>query len=306
MISRKQFLLNSAYALTSSLIAKDLFAFSPRKKLILGIQLYTVRTDMAKDPLGTLKALSEMGFKNVEHANYSNRKFYGHDPKEFKKILSDLGLSMPSGHTVLNGTHWDSGKNEFTDLWKQTVEDAAIAGQKYVISPWLNEEFRKDKDGLLKFLEVFNKSGELCKKSGMKFGYHNHNFEFSNSLDGKLIYDMILENTDPNLVIQQIDIGNMYGVGGKALDILKKFPGRFESMHVKDEIKTSEKGEMSDGYDSTVIGKGLLPVKEIMEEFKKKGGTTEFIIEQESYQNLSPLEASKADLEAIQSWGYSF
>jgi sugar phosphate isomerase/epimerase len=304
MMNRKQFLVNSAFALSGTLISGDLLAGAFKKSSLVGLQLYSVRTDMKNDPLGTLKALSEMGYKNVEHANYSNRKFYGHDPKEFKKILRDLGMKMPSGHTVLNGSHWDKSKGDFTDVWKATVEDAALAGQKYVISPWLNEELRKDYDGLLTFLDIFNKSGELCRKSGLKFGYHNHNFEFSNSLNGKLVYEIILEHTDPELVIQQIDIGNMYGAGGRALDLLKKYPGRFTSMHVKDEIKSSGNGEMNDGYDSTVIGKGILPVKEILDAFKKTGGTTEFIIEQESYQNQSPLEAAKADLEAMNSWGY--
>ena len=155
-------------------------------------------------------------------------------------------------------------------MWKQTVEDAAIVGEMYVISPWLDESLRQNYDELVKFLEVFNKSGELCKKSGLKFGYHNHDFEFKYSLNGKQIYDIILEKTDPDLVLQQIDIGNMYGAGGRALDIVKKHPGRFQSMHVKDEIKAPKNGEMGDGYESTVLGKGILPVKEIVDVFKAK------------------------------------
>src|SRR5204862_3440885 len=222
----------------SSLLSRLSFANTNTKgNELVGIQLYSVRDDMGKDPLGTLQQLSAMGYKHVEHANYVNRKFYGYTAAEFKKILDGLGIKMPSGHTVLGSQHWDTAKKEFTDLWKYTVEDAATMGQQYVISPSLNEAYRKDKDGLLSFMEVFNKSGELCKKSGMKFGYHNHNFEFSTELNGKKMYDIILQNTDPQLVIQQIDIGNMYGAGGRALEIIKQYPGRFASMHVKDEIK---------------------------------------------------------------------
>ena len=84
----------------------------------------------------------------------------------------------------MSDKHWDKTTNDFTDAWKQTVEDAATVGQKYVISPWLDESLRKNYDDLLAFLDVFNKSGELCKKSGLKFGYHNHNFEFQYSLNG--------------------------------------------------------------------------------------------------------------------------
>jgi sugar phosphate isomerase/epimerase len=272
--------------------------------IILGIQLYSVREDMKKDPLGTLKQLAAMGYKNVEHANYVERKFYGYTASEFKKVLDDLGLQMPSGHTEMSDKHWDKATKDFTDAWKQTVEDAATVGQRFVISPWLDENLRKNYDDLLSFLDVFNKSGELCKKSGLKFGYHNHNFEFKYSLNDKKIYDIILEHTDPALVTQQMDIGNMYGAGGRALEILKKYPGRFESMHVKDEIKAEKKGEMNDDYESTILGKGILPVKEIVDLGRKSGGTIEFIIEQESYQGKTPLDCSKEDLKIMKSWGF--
>lgn len=304
-LSRRKFLVNSSLTIAGSLLlSNEIFASKPRKNLILGIQLYSVRDDMKKDPLGTLKQLSAMGYKNVEHANYVDRKFYGYSPTDFKKVLEDTGLKMPSGHTVMSAKDWDAKANDFTDVWKQTVEDAATVGEMYVISPWLDESLRKNYDDLLKFLEVFNKSGELCKKSGLKFGYHNHDFEFKYSLNGQKIYDIILEHTDPNLVLQQIDIGNMYGAGGRALEILKKHPGRFQSMHVKDEIKSKNGGEMNDEYESTILGKGILPVKEIVDLFREKGGTTEFIIEQESYQGRSPLECCKEDLKVMKSWGY--
>lgn len=304
-LSRRKFLVNGSLTLAGTMFFSDnIFANKNAMQTTLGIQLYSVRDDMEKDPLGTLKLLAAMGYRNVEHANYVDRKFYGYTASEFKKVLTGFGLQMPSGHTVMSDKHWDKATKDFADEWKQTVEDAATAGQRYVISPWLDEGLRKNYDGLLSFLDVFNKSGELCKKSGLKFGYHNHDFEFKYSLNDKKIYDIILEHTDPALVAQQIDIGNMYGAGGRALEILKKHPGRFESMHVKDEIKAQNKGEMNDDYESTILGKGILPVKEIVDLFKKSGGTTEFIIEQESYQGKTPLECAKEDLKIMKSWGY--
>jgi sugar phosphate isomerase/epimerase len=150
-------------------------------------------------------------------------------------------------------------------------------------------------------MEVFNKSGELCKKSGMKFGYHNHDFEFSVKLNDTTVFDIILKNTDPSLVMQQLDIGNMYNAGAKALDMVNKYPGRFISMHVKDEIKSSGGQEH---YESTILGKGILPVKEIIDLGRKSGGTTLFIIEQESYQGLAPLDCAKEDLSVMKTWGY--
>lgn len=301
--SRRDFLKKSAFVIAgTSLLSKELFA-GPVSAEITGIQLYSVRDDMAKDPLGTLKQLASMGYKYVEHANYVNRKFYGYSAKEFKKILNGLGMKMKSGHTVMGRGAWDENKKGFTDAWKYTVEDAAIAGQQYVISPWLDESYRKDYDGLKTFLEVFNKSGELCKKSGMKFGYHNHDFEFSEKLNDVKIFDIILQNTDPSLVAQQLDIGNMYHAGGIALDIMKQYPGRFELMHVKDEIKTENKGEMGGGYESTILGKGIIPVKEIID-LGRKSGTKHFIIEQESYQGKTPVECAKEDLAIMKKWGY--
>lgn len=302
--SRRKFLAKTGLVLAgAAVVPRHLFA-AARPNTVLGIQLYSVRDDMRKDPLGTLKQLSAMGYKNVEHANYVNRKFYGYSAPEFKKLLTDLGMKMPSGHTVMTKAHWDSAKKDFTDEWKHTVEDAAIVGQKYVISPWLDESLRKTYDDLVAYMEVFNKSGELCKKSGMKFGYHNHNFEFSSKLNDQKVFDIMVNHTDPSLVAQQLDIGNMYGVGGRALEIVKSYPGRFELLHVKDEIASVKAGEMNDGYDSTVLGKGVVGVKEIIDEAKKSGGTTHFIIEQESYQDLTPLQAAKEDLAIMHKWGY--
>ncbi|MBS1608896.1 MAG: sugar phosphate isomerase/epimerase, partial [Bacteroidetes bacterium] len=273
MVTRRTFIRNSAFTIAgASLLSNDLFAAAKPGEW-LGVQLYSVRDDMKKDPLATLKLVAKAGYKNVEHANYVDRKFYGWPAKEFKKVLDDLGLHMPSGHTVMNQSHWDNAANDFTDKWKYTVEDAATLGQKYVISPWLDEAYRKDYDGLKKYMEVFNKSGELCKKSGMKFGYHNHDFEFSESLNGMKVFDIILQNTDPSLVAQQLDIGNMYHAGGIALDIMKQYPDRFELMHVKDEIKTTGAGEMGGGYESTILGKGVIPVKQIVD-LGRKSGTT--------------------------------
>jgi sugar phosphate isomerase/epimerase len=301
--SRRTFIKNSALTIAgASLLSKDLFAAYNTGEL-MGLQLYSVRDDMQKDPLGTLKQLAAMGYKNVEHANYVDRKFYGYSAKEFKKILSDLGLYMPSGHTVMNRQHWDESKKDFTDSWKYTVDDAAVLGQKFVISPWLDVSYRKNYDDLKAYMEVFNKSGELCKKAGMKFGYHNHDFEFKESLNNQKIFDIILQNTDPSLVIQQLDMGNMYHAGGIALDIMKQYPGRFSSMHVKDEIKAAAKGEMGGEYESTILGKGIIPVKEIID-LGRKSGTIHFIIEQESYQNRTPLDCVKEDIGIMKGWGY--
>jgi sugar phosphate isomerase/epimerase len=300
-ISRRKFIKQTGLTLAATTLAtRSLFAAKPGDELV-GLQLYSIREDMKKDPLGSLKQLAAMGYKHLEHASYSDRKFYGYGAKEFKKILDDLGLEMPSGHTVLGSRHWDTSKKDFTDLWKYTVEDAAVLGQQFVISPSLDKEYRQTGDDLKRFMDVFNKSGELCKKSGMKFGYHNHAFEFSEKLDGKVVYDIMLENTDPELVIQQLDIGNLYNGGATAKDIAKRFPGRFQSMHVKDEVLSKGGDEK---YESAVLGTGIVNVKEVIDIGRKSGGTIHFIIEQESYQGKTPMECMKENLAVMKKWGY--
>ena len=298
--TRRSFIKTSTLALAGTSLFSNSLLASGKRDEVVGIQLYSVRDDMESDPLGTLKQIAGMGYRHVEHANYDNRKFYGYNAVEFKKILDDLGLKMPSGHTVLNEEHWDKTRNDFNDPWKYTIEDAATCGQKFVISPWLDESLRSY-GPFMKFMEVFNKCGELCQKSGMKFGYHNHDFEFSLKLNNENLFDLMMKNTDEDKVSQQLDIGNMYIAGAKAIDIINRYPGRFENIHVKDMIKKENGGE---GFESTIIGQGLVDPKKVIDLSRTKGGTWLFIIEQEAYQGKSPLECVKNDLEIMNDWGY--
>ena len=137
--SRRKFIKTSAVAAVGAAVLPKMLLAKPKKIERLGVQLYSVRDAMMKDPAGSLKKLADMGYVHVEHANYVDRKFYGYSAKDFKKLLGDLSLQMPSGHTVMVAADWDDSKNDFTDKWKYTIEDAAEVGQKYVISPWLDE-----------------------------------------------------------------------------------------------------------------------------------------------------------------------
>jgi len=299
--SRRDFLRSGAMALAATAVLnKSVFAGSLKADMV-GLQLYSIRDDMKKDPLGSLKLIAGMGYKNVEHANYVERKFYGFPAGEFKKVLGDLGLKMPSGHTVMGVDHWDNSKKDFTDAWKFTVDDAAAMGQSYVISPWMDEGYRKSYDDLMRCLDIFNRSGELCNKAGMKFGYHNHDFEFSQKLNNEKIFDIIMRTIDPKLVALQLDIGNLYNGGAVASEVLKQYPNRFEIIHVKDEIPAKTGNEK---YESTILGQGIVKAQEMVDLAAKFGGTKLYIIEQESYQNKTPLESVKIDLEIMRKWGY--
>jgi len=299
--SRRTFLKNSAVLLAgTSLLSKTTFGAAHPGEIV-GIQLYSVRDDMKKDPIGTLTQLAKMGYKNVEHANYVDRKFYGFSAVEFKKILDDLGLKMVSGHTVMGKSHWDMAKKEFSDSWKWTIDDAAYLEQKYVISPSMDNTMRKSYDDMVRYMDVFNLCGELCQKTGMKFGYHNHSFEFSEKLNDIKVFDIMMQKMDPKLVVMQLDIGNMYIAGAKALDILGQYPGRFEMIHVKDEIAVTS----AEKYESTILGDGIIPAKEALDLGRKIGASKCFIIEQESYQNgKTPLQCMKENYKVMKKWGY--
>lgn len=286
----------------AAFLPSSLLAGMPADQLT-GVQLYSVREEMKTDPSGTLEALAKMGYRYVEHANYTNRKFYGYTAKEFRRLLDGLGLQMPSGHTVMQASHWNASANDFTDSWKHTIDDAAVMGQQFVISPSMDATLRTRYDSLMRLLEQFNRSGQLCRKAGMKFGYHNHDFEFDTKVNGHILYDLILQHTDPDLVIQQLDIGNMHHTGARAAGILQKYPGRFASMHVKDEIVREKAGGKSQ-FESTVLGTGVVGVKEVLALAKKTGGTHHFIIEQEAYQGLAPIDCMRANLAVMKKWGF--
>ncbi|OFY74939.1 MAG: xylose isomerase, partial [Bacteroidetes bacterium RBG_19FT_COMBO_42_7] len=283
------------------ILPKPVIAAKKQKKGIIGVQLYSVREEMSKDPLGSLTQVAKMGYEYVEHASYDNRKFYGYSATEIKKILDDLGLKMISGHTVMGRQHWNEAKKDFSDSWKYLVEDAAVLQQKYVVSPSMDDSMRKTYDDFRHYMDIFNKCGELCKKQGMKFGYHNHDFEFSEKLNNEKLFDIMMKSMDPELVVVQLDIGNLYNGGAVALDVVKQYPGRFENIHVKDEIAATEGREK---YVSTIIGQGIVNAKEVVDLATKIGGTRVYIIEQESYQGKTPMECIKEDLEVMKKWGY--
>ncbi|HBC77227.1 MAG TPA: xylose isomerase [Bacteroidales bacterium] len=299
--SRRTFIKSGAAALAAATILPQSVFAAKKRKGIIGVQLYSVRDEMTKDPLGSLTQVAKMGYEYVEHANYVNRKFYGYSPAEFKKVLDGLGLKMISGHTVMGRQHWDETKKDFSDSWKYTIEDAAILQQKYVVSPSMDNSMRKTYDDFKHYMDIFNKCGELCKKQGMKFGYHNHDFEFSEKLNNEKLFDIMMKSMDPDLVVVQLDMGNLYNGGAIALDVVKQYPGRFENVHAKDEIPATGGSEK---YESTIIGKGIVNAREVLELARKIGGTEVYIIEQESYQGKTPMACIEEDLKVMKSWGF--
>jgi len=222
-LKRREFLKISSGAALGSLFLLDCQSQAKEKKLQklagIGVQLYTVRDQMEKDFAGTLENVARIGYKEVEFAGY-----FGNDPKEVKTMLDDLGLSAPAAHISL-----DRFQNDLDNL----IEASNTVGHTYLICPSLPGDKRDSIDYYKEIAAFFNETGEKCKQAGMRFGYHNHSFEFE-PIDGIMPYDFLLKKTEPQYVTMEMDIFWTINAGFEPVDYFKKYPGRFELCHVKD------------------------------------------------------------------------
>ncbi|MDE3214453.1 MAG: sugar phosphate isomerase/epimerase [Bacteroidota bacterium] len=244
------------------------------KKPLIGVQLYTVRDAMAKDPVGTLSKVAAIGYNSVEGATYTGtEKYYGMTPKEFKKVLKDNGLVMLSSHYRLGEDldHGQAVQGTILHDWNRAIDDAAEVGQKYMVCAWLSESERGTLDHYKKVAEDLNKGGEKCKKAGIQLCYHNHNFEFIPQ-DGKLPYDILL-GTDKNLVKMEMDIYWITRAGQDPIKLFQENPGRFPLWHVKDMDNTPEK-------KFTEVGSGIIDFKKIFK-YKQTAGMKYFFVEED-------------------------
>ncbi|WP_020598057.1 sugar phosphate isomerase/epimerase family protein [Spirosoma panaciterrae] len=277
-ITRRQFIKLGALATSAAFLPNlDALAMSPRK---VGLQLYTLRDLMAKDPEGTLKKVAEIGYKEVELFGYADGKFFGKTPKEFSAILKNLGLAVPSGHYT-TGKTMPTVKGTLTNDWKRAVDDAATLGQQYMVCAYLFPNERTKLDDYKQFADLFNKSAEVVKAAGMQFCYHNHDFEFK-EMEGKLPYDVLLSGTDPKLVKLELDLYWATFANQDPVALFKKHPGRFPLWHVKDMEKTAERA-------FAPVGTGSINFQRIFDE-KKTAGMTHYFVEQDVCK-LPPLES---------------
>jgi sugar phosphate isomerase/epimerase len=266
MTTRRSFLKTSALLSAGILVAPKLFAYD---KKYIGLQLYTVRNAMAKDVPGTLAKVAQIGYTSVE-ASYGDGKYYGLDPQAFAALLKQNGLIMPSSHYLLGEA--SKGKGTILNDWDKAVEDAASVGQKYMVCAWLAPSERGNLDHYKKLAEDFNKAGETCKKAGIQFCYHNHDFEFIQE-DGKYPYEALLENTDKNLVKMEIDLYWLTKANQDPIALIEKHPGRFPLWHTKDMDKTEKKM-------FTEVGNGIIDFKKIFAH-ANKAGLKYFFVEQD-------------------------
>lgn len=240
----------------------------------IGLQLYTVRDQMTADVPGTLKKVSDFGYKYVELADYANGKFYGYTPDEFKKMVNDLGMEIVSSHTQVEGA------GVTPETAKVMAEDHAKIGAKYCIQPWIVEEMRTSVASYQRMAANWNQIGQVMKDAGLKFGYHNHNFEFGN-VEGKVPYfDIMLAELDPNLVIMELDMFWATKAGHNPVDIINKYPGRFELFHFKDAYTNQPPFYEVIKDDIAPVGEGVVDFKAIYAA-RETAGMKYMIVEQD-------------------------
>ncbi|TAL73293.1 MAG: sugar phosphate isomerase/epimerase, partial [Bacteroidetes bacterium] len=214
------------------LILSTFYSCKPAKKNI-GLQLYSIRDSIMRDVPGAIVKVGKMGYTFVEPAGYDNGKFYGMEPIAFKALCESNGLLIISSHTgqVLP----DSANMEKSMAWWDACINAhAAVGVKYIIQPFMGEEAYRSLDTLKRYCDYFNMIGVKCNAKGIRFGYHNHDKEFSTQLEGQTIYDVMLKNTDPLKVVFEMDLYWTVEGGAKPVDYFNKYPGRFELWHIKD------------------------------------------------------------------------
>ena len=276
-ITRRQVLKTGALAAASTVLSRfDALAAAPKN---VGIQLYTLRDLLAKDPKGTLKQVAAIGYKEVESFGYADGKYFGMTPAEYKSVLSDLGLSAPSGHYTTGKVV--KGTGTLTNGWQQAVDDAAALGQKYMVCAYLFPPERTKLDDYKAFADLFNKSAEMCKKAGIQFCYHNHDFEFK-ELEGKIPYDLLLNSTDPKLVQLELDLYWAVFAKQDPVALFKKHPGRYPLWHVKDMEKTAERA-------FAPVGTGSIDFQRIFDA-RKTAGMKHYFVEQDVIKG-PPMEA---------------
>lgn len=287
MTTRRNFLKTSAAATAGSFLYPSIARAAPAKTI--GLQLYTLRMEMETDPMGTLRKVAAIGYKEVESAAGSKGHYYGMKPADFRQQLSDMGLALRSSHVLTDAQFVPSPFNKMmppdlptlTNNLQVLVDNAAQTGQKYLVCAVLFPGERATLDDYKRHAQLFNQAGEACRKAGLQFCYHNHDFEFT-ALDGQLPYDLLLAETDSALVQMELDLYWVTRAGQDPVAYFKKHPGRFPLWHVKDMDNTDKKA-------FTEVGNGTIDFVRIFKSAATAGMKHYFVEQDES--NKSPLES---------------
>jgi sugar phosphate isomerase/epimerase len=282
-MDRRIFLRNTVLASPAILAPYRAFSniWNMQKLQQIGVQVYTVRNELDKDFAGTISKVSDIGYDYLELFNYKEGKIYDIPVKEINTILTTNNIKAVSLHV---GTGANSPDQDATMVknWEKVVADAAEMGLEYLVCAYLADNERQSIDDYKKIADLFNKSGEVCKQYGIQFGYHNHAFEFE-TMDNEIPYDMLLANTDDELVKMELDLYWIVKAGHDPVKYFKTYPGRFPLWHVKDISNNDEQYY-------TEVGNGSINWQSIFRH-TKLSGMKRFFVEQDKCRDNSPLES---------------
>ena len=278
---------SSLFIMLFLIIATTFYRCSAPEEKFISLQLWSVNDAMQADPASTIEKIGKMGYKFVEAAGYSNGQFYGMDPVKFKALVEANGMQFLGSHGGLylpDSATWDSTMA----WWDECVAAHKVAGVKYMVQASMGRNAYRSLDTLKMYCDYFNAIGEKCKAAGIQFGYHNHAREFDTQLDGHTVYDFMLQNTDPEKVIFEIDLYWLKDGGGDLATYVAKYPGRFELYHVKDKAELGASGTMD--------------FKQAFE-LAEKAGMKYYVIEVEEY-NFDPLISVQKSIEFLKAQKY--
>jgi sugar phosphate isomerase/epimerase len=279
-MKRREFIQSSAVAAAGILALPALYSCASRRGA-LGLQLYTLRDSIPQDPKGILKQVAGYGYKELEAYSYKDSMIFGMPYAEFGAYVKDLGMKVVSGHYSLDQLQ--------ESALKKAIDDAKAIGQSYIVIAFLEETVRTSLDDYKRICAQFNKAGEICNENGIRFGYHNHAFEFQ-SVEGRKPYDLMLEELDPGKVSMEMDIFWVVRAGADPLAYFDQHPGRFEQWHVKDMDK-------NDRDRNADIGTGSIDFKPIFAA-AGKSGMKHWYVEEETYPG-QPIDSVAASAEFL-------
>ncbi|MEP7325241.1 MAG: sugar phosphate isomerase/epimerase [Gemmatimonadota bacterium] len=280
MIDRRDFLKSSAALLAAAQLPRPVTSLLGGSANLdkIGVQLYTLRHEMERDFEATLRRVAEVGFQEVEFAGY-----FGHTPKQVHDLLAELKLNSPSAHMPYESLETN---------WQEILDQAREIGHQYALIAWTPEEERKTLDDWKRIADKFNRAGEAARRAGLKFGYHNHNFEFT-PIDGKVPFDVLLAETDPALVKIEMDLYWITLAGGDPLVYFRQQPGRFPLVHVKD-MKKGPPPRMVD------VGAGDINFKAIFARHEQAGIQHYFVEHDEPADPWASIAASYRYLRGLE------
>jgi sugar phosphate isomerase/epimerase len=265
---------------------------SDRKSFGVGVQLYSIRDAMAADTPGSLKKVSEMGYKYVELASYSDGQFYGYAPAEFRKMVNDLGMEALSSHTNVESA------SVTLDNAKAMADAHAELGIRYCVQPWV-EEANRNIEAYKKMVGEMNEIGGIMKDVGIQLGYHNHNFEFD-TIDGIVpYYDLFMPEMDADLITMEIDLYWVTKAGQDPVEMFKKYPGRFQLFHLKDMFTKQDEAYFDVVKDDIApVGEGVIDFKRIMAA-KEVAGMKHFFVEDDNQGNGKAFEGIESSINNV-------